>query len=315
MKPELLVVVPPRPRQMAQLERDYVLHRYDGLAPEAARELLLDVGSRIRGVVISGGVAFGQRELERMPSLEIVASAAAGYEEIDSDFVRARGIRFTTGSLTACEDVADMGMLLLMAARRQLLAGDRWVRSGEWERQGMMPLARSNAGKKLGIVGMGVIGRRIVPRALVFGQEVAYFARSPQPAVTARFEPDLLALSSWADALIVIVSGGPSTRNLIDAQVIGALGPDGVLVNISRGSVVDEEALIAALSTGGLAAAGLDVFASEPAPDPRLLALANVTLMPHHASGTVESRDAMDQQVVDNLAAHFAGKPLLSAII
>jgi lactate dehydrogenase-like 2-hydroxyacid dehydrogenase len=115
--------------------------------------------------------------------------------------------------------------------------------------------------------------------------------------------------------LIVIVSGGPSTRNLIDAQVIGALGPDGVLVNISRGSVVDEEALIAALSTGGLAAAGLDVFASEPAPDPRLLALANVTLMPHHASGTVESRDAMDQQVVDNLAAHFAGKPLLSAII
>jgi lactate dehydrogenase-like 2-hydroxyacid dehydrogenase len=315
MKPELLVAVPPRPRQMEQLERDYILHRYDGL-PERDGLVLLDrVGARIRGVVISGGVPFGRREFERMPALEIVASAAAGYEEIDTDFLQQRAIRFTTGSLMACDDVADMGMLLLMAARRQLLKGDDWVRSGKWEQQGMMPFTRSNVGRRLGIVGMGTIGQRIVPRARAFGQDIAYFARTPRTGVNARYEPDLVALARWADALIVIVSGGPSTRHLIGAAVLEALGPEGILVNISRGSVIDEEALIAALSTGRLAAAGLDVFACEPAPDPRLLALPNVTLMPHHASATIESRDAMDQQIIDNLAAHFAGRPLLNAVL
>ena len=315
MKPELLVVVPPRPRQMEQLERDYILHRYDGLPDSDALALLDRVGARIRGVVISGGVPFGRREFERMPALEIVASAAAGYEEIDTNFLQEHAIRFTTGSLMACDDVADMGMLLLMAARRQLLKGDDWVRSGKWEQKGMMPFTRSNAGKRLGIVGMGTIGQRIVPRARAFGQDIAYFTRTPRAGVDARYEPDLVALARWADALIVIVSGGPSTRHLIDAAVLEALGPEGILVNISRGSVIDEEALIAALSTGRLAAAGLDVFACEPAPDPRLLALPNVTLMPHHASATLESRDAMDQQIIDNLAAHFAGRPLSNAVI
>ena len=314
MKPELLVVVPTRARQMALLARDYHLHRYDEWPADEALNILKTVGPRIRGVVISGGVVFGQREIEAMPRLEIVASAAAGYEDIDVECLRARGIAFTIGATTASADVADMGMLLLMAARRKLLAGDAWVRSGDWARHGLFPFTRSNTGKKLGIVGMGVIGREIVPRACAFGQEVAYTARSPKAGVEARFEPDLLALARWADALIVIVPGGPSTHHLIDAAVIEALGPEGILVNIARGSVIDEEALIAALGSGELGGAGLDVFATEPTPDPRLLALPNVTLMPHHASGTVETRDAMDQQIVDNLAAHFAGRPLLTPL-
>lgn len=315
MKPEILTLVAPRAKQLAALEGRYTVHRYDLLDAAGREALLQEAGPRIRAIATSGTATLDAAMIARLPALEIVSSMAAGYEKVDTGALKARGIRFTTGSASLCDDVADSGILLMLASRRHLLAQDAYVRSGAWGREGMFPLQSSVRGKRLGILGMGAIGQALVPRGRAFGMEVAYFSRSRREGVEAEFQPDLLALAGWADVLIAILPGGAATHHIVDAAVLEALGPEGTFVNIARGSVVDEEALIAALTEGKIASAGLDVFANEPNPDPRLTALPNVTLMPHHASGTKEAREAMAQQVVDNIEAHFAGKPLLSPVI
>jgi lactate dehydrogenase-like 2-hydroxyacid dehydrogenase len=178
----------------------------------------------------------------------------------------------------------------------------------------MMPLTTAISGKRLGIVGLGRIGKAVALRALPLGLSVSYFGRSLQPSVPYRYFDDLKAMCREVDILLLSCSGGESTRNLVNAGILNALGPKGTVINISRGSVVDEPALIAALKSRGIAGAGLDVFANEPDPSAELIAMENVVLYPHHASGTVETRDAMAQLVVDNLAAFFAGKPLLTPV-
>lgn len=314
MKPDVLVLYPTLAPQLAVLDATYTLHRYD-LADAAGKEAMLDgPGQRCQAIVTNGHAALTREMIERLPALKVVACSSAGYETIDVGALTERGIKLTNTSDALSDDVADMAMLLLMASRRSLIAAHQYVVSGDWGRKGMFPLQSALRGKRLGIVGMGKIGQAIVGRAQAAGLEVAYFSRSERKGLGLPFQPDLLALAGWADALIVIVAGGAGTKNLINDAVIRALGPRGTLVNVSRGSVVDETALIAALKDGGLGAAALDVYWNEPNPDPALTALPNVTLFPHLASGTVETRHAMAQLVVDNLAAFYAGRPLLTPV-
>lgn len=314
MKPDVLVLHPTLPPQMQVMEQLYALHRYDLADEEGQAAMLAEVGARCEAVILNGHTVLNRRILAHLPALRVVACSSAGYETVDIAALTDRGIKLTNSSDALCDDVADMALLLLLAARRGLIAAHRYVTSGDWGRHGMFPLQSSVRGKRLGIVGMGKIGQAIVTRAQAVGLEVQYFSRTAKPGVDLPFQPDLQALAKWADILIVIVAGGAGTKNLIDDAVIRALGPAGTLINVSRGSVVDEPALMAALQDGGLGSAGLDVYWNEPNPDPALTDLPNVTLYPHHASGTRETRDAMAQTVVDNLAAHYAGLPLISAV-
>ncbi len=314
MKPDVLVISPPLPPQLAMLQQRYSLHRYD-LADEAGKAVMLaQIGPRCRAVVTNGHVDLTRGMIAQMPGLRVVACASAGFETIDVAALTERGIVLTNTSDALFDDVADAALMLMLALRRGLVAAHGYVVSGDWGRQGMFPLQSALRGKKLGIVGMGRIGQAILTRAQAVGLECAYFSRGAKPQVKVPFQPDLLALAEWADILVVIVAGGAGTKNLIDALILRALGPQGTLINVSRGSVVDEVALIAALRDGGLGSAGLDVFWNEPSPDPALTGLPNVTLYPHHASGTVETRAAMAQLVVDNLAAFYAGQPLLTPV-
>ncbi|MGO4852114.1 2-hydroxyacid dehydrogenase [Phaeovulum sp. W22_SRMD_FR3] len=310
-KPDVMMLYPQRPKAMAQLEALYTLHRYDLAGDKAA--FLAEHGPKCATIVTNGHAHLTREMVEAMPALKLVACSSAGYESFDLAAMADHGVALTNTSVALSDDVADLAILLTLAARRGLVPGDAYVRSGDWARKGMFPLQRTISGKRLGIVGMGTIGQAIGHRAGAMGMKVSYFNRRPRD-VPWPYQPDLLTLAAESDTLIVIVAGGAGTRHLIDAKVMAALGPEGLLVNVSRGSVVDEEALIAALNSGALGHAALDVYASEPDPDPRLTALPNTTHYPHHASGTVETRDAMAQLVVDNLAAFYAGAPLLTPV-
>ncbi|ANG65358.1 dihydrofolate reductase [Marinobacterium aestuarii] len=311
-KPEVLVVWPNRPEQMQILEQTYSLHRLDQAEdPEA---LLQQVAPRIRAVVTSHGGGLKQSLVERLPKLEIVASSGVGVDTLCVDFCHSRGIPVTHTPGVLTEDVADMGMLLLLATVRRLVQGERWVRGGHWQSKGMMPLNTSIRGKKLGIVGFGRIGKAVALRAETFGLEVSYYGRRQQQDIAYPYYDSLPALARDVDILLLALPGGDETQGILDGAVLEALGPRGYLINVARGSVVDEPALVAALQQGTIAGAGLDVFADEPRVPPALLDMENVVLQPHCSSGTVETRGAMAQLVVDNLAAHFAGRALLTPV-
>jgi lactate dehydrogenase-like 2-hydroxyacid dehydrogenase len=314
MKPDLLVIAGPLQPYLDDLATRYTLHRHDLADPAAKAALLAGVGPKVQAILTNGHEPLTAEMVAAMPGLQIVSCGSAGYDTIDVAALTARGIPLTNTSDALSDDVADTAMMLALAARRGLVPGHAYVTSGDWGRQGMFPLQSSLRGKKLGIVGMGKIGQAIIPRAEASGMQVSYFSRTEKPGINRPFQPDLIALADWADILVLIVSGGMGTMNLIDAAVLRALGPQGTLVNVSRGSVVDETALIAALRDGTLGHAALDVFWNEPNPDPALTSLPNVTLYPHHASGTRESRAAMSQLAVANLDAHFSGQPLLSPV-
>lgn len=310
-RPDVLVMYPARPKAMAQLEAAYTLHRYDEAADKAA--FLAEVGPRCTAIATNGHAALTREHLAHLPALRIVACSSAGFEAIDVDALTERGVHFTNTSDALYDDVADTALMLTLAARRELIPAHAYVRSGDWGRKGMYPLLSTIRGKRAGIVGLGRIGQAIARRFEPLGLQIGYTARS-EKAVPYAYHRDIAALAAWADILVLAVPGGAETENMVDRAVIEALGPTGTLVNIARGSVVDEPALVAALADGRLGSAALDVFRSEPEPDPALTALPNVVLYPHHASGTVETRDAMAQLVVDNLAAFFAGRPLLTPV-
>lgn len=312
MKPDLLVATPTRPRQMAQLEAAYTLHRLDLAKDKDA--LLAEVGPRCTAMVCTGHVKIDAAFLARVPALQIVSCGSVGYDMFDVPAMTRAGVRLTNTPDVLTDDVADTALMLLLAARRRLLQGDAHVRSGEWGRSGPMPLTRSTAGKTVGIVGLGRIGSAIARRCEALGLTVGYFGRSEKPGTGYRYFADVVALADWSDILVAATSGGAGTRAIVSAAALEALGPEGSFINIARGSVVDEPALIAALQDGRLGSAGLDVFENEPNPDPAFGALDNVVLYPHHASGTEETRDRMAQLVVDNLAAHFAGRALLTPV-
>jgi len=311
-KPELLVMGELPGWDLAPLAEAFTLHLLWLAADPAA--LLAEVSPRIQGIVTKGEIGASAAMMAAMPRLGIVACYGVGVDAIDRAHCAARGIPVTNTPDVLTEEVADMGFALLLAAARQVLAADAWVRDGSWVAKGPMPLTRRVWGKRLGIVGLGRIGRAVARRAEGFGMPVSYSGRTPQPALPYRWVPTPAALAPTVDILLCAAAGGAATERLIDRAAIEALPPGAIFVNISRGSCVDEPALLAALREGRIAAAGLDVFWNEPAIDPEFLALPNLVLAPHAASGTEETRRAMGQLMRDNVAAFFAGRPLLTEI-
>ena len=312
MKPDVLVNGQLVPHVMAALEERYTLHKpYE--APDA-QAFLREVGDRIRGIATSNFYAVTQDLIDACPNLEIVSSVGVGTDSHDIEYLRKRGIKVANTPDVLNDDVANLAILLLLAVTRKLVAYDRFVRDRRWVAEGEPPLTRGIAGKQIGIVGMGRIGQAIAAKLSVFGCDIAYFARHERPEVPYPYYADLVELARDSAALIVIVPGGSATERLIDRHVIDALGPAGTLVNVARGSVVDEPELVAALEEGRLGGAGLDVFAEEPKVPEALLAMDNVVLQPHLGSATVETRRAMGDLMLANLAAHFEGRPLPSPL-
>ncbi|WCM26822.1 2-hydroxyacid dehydrogenase [Sphingomonas sp. QA11] len=284
------------------------------LMDELARRFSIhrdDPPSTTRAIVGGGSVKVDQALLDRLPALEIISVNGVGHERIDLDAMRARGVRVTTTLDILTDDVADLAIGLMLAVDRRIAFNDRVIRDGGWT----VPLGRRSSGRRIGIFGFGTIGQAIARRAAVFASEVLYTARHERPDSGYRFVPDIGALAEACDTLILIAPGGDATRNIVDASVLAKLGKDGVLINVARGSLVDEPALIAALADGVIAGAGLDVFADEPHVPEALRGMDQVVLVPHQGSATVESRTEMAALVVANLDAHFAGKPLLTPIV
>ncbi|MDR3372143.1 MAG: 2-hydroxyacid dehydrogenase [Ancalomicrobiaceae bacterium] len=272
------------------------------------------VAPSIRAIATRGELGASRALMASLPNLEIVSIYGVGTDAVDLACARERGIRVTNTPDVLTGDVADIAIGLTLAMLRRIPAGDAHVRSGAWAKANMALVTRLY-GKKLGIVGFGRIGTTVARRASGFDVDIGYFDIAPRADSPHRFFSSLTELAEWSDVLIVTVAGGAGTQRLIGADVIAALGPDSYLINVSRGSTVDEPALIAALEAKAIAGAALDVFWNEPNIDPRWLTLDNVLLQPHHASGTVETRQAMGKLVRDNLAAHFAGKALITPVV
>jgi lactate dehydrogenase-like 2-hydroxyacid dehydrogenase len=303
----VLAVAMLSPLYTALLEKRY---RLLDRAQEGDAASFAAVAPSIRALAGSGDSRVSAELIAALPALEIVAIMGVGYDGVDVAAAKARGVVVTNTPEVLNDDVADLAIGLMLSAARQLPAADRYVRSGDWETRGAMPLARKMSGARLGVVGMGRIGQAIARRAAAFDMAIAYTARSARPALPYRFVPDLKALAEQSDFLVVITPGGAGTRHLIDADVLRALGRKGILVNVARGSVVDETALIDALEQGVIGGAALDVFADEPRVPARLKALPHVVLAPHVGSATAATRQAMADLAFANLEAHFAGRPL-----
>lgn len=251
--------------------------------------------------------------IARLPALKLISVMGVGYDGVDVAAAKARGVMVTHTPDVLNDEVADTTLGLMLCAARQLPAADRYVRAGEWLK-GPMPLQRKMTGARLGLVGMGRIAKAIAQRALAFNMSIAYTARSAKPELPYRFFPTPAALAAESDFLVVITPGGAATRKLIDATVLKALGPKGILVNVARGPVVDEAALIEALQSGTIAGAALDVFENEPQVPQALIDMPHVVLAPHIGSATRETRQAMSDLALGNLKAHFAGRPLLTPV-
>ena len=308
---QLLAVSKLAPLFASQLTAAFNVHdRLHDTDPAA----LARVAPQLRGIAASGESKVSAGLIAQLPALEIISVMGVGYDGIDVAAAKARGVVVTHTPNVLNDDVADLAIGLMLCAARQLPAADRYVRAGQWQRSGPMPLARKMSGARLGLVGMGRIGQAIAHRAAAFGMSIAYTARSRKPALPHRYFPSAAALAAEVDFLVVITPGGAGTRKLIDAEVLAALGSKGILVNVARGSVVDEAALIDALERGVIAGAGLDVFEDEPNVPERLRALPQVVLTPHIGSATGQTRQAMADLAFANLQAHFAGQPLLSPV-
>ena len=311
-KPDVLMVGRYPDWEMPLFERDYVIHKL-WLAGDRVR-FLSEVGPSIRAIATNGVLGAGAELIDACPKLEIIACFGVGFDAIDLDRAKARGIRVTNTPDVLTEDVADMAFALILASFRRIVEGEAFVRSGAWTK-GALPLGKSLNGKMLGVIGYGRIGRAIARRAPAFGMSVAYCDLARDSDSPHAWYPDPVSLARASDILVAATAGGAGTRNLVNAAVFEALGPEGLFVNVSRGTVVDEAALIAALEEKRLGGAALDVFWNEPNIDPRLLDFKTVIGQPHHASGTIEARRAMGKLVRDNLAAHFAGRPLPTPVV
>ena len=283
------------------LKARFEVHQRETATPE--------VLARVRALVGGGEARIDQSLMDQCPGMEVITICGVGYDGVDVQAAKARGVPVTHTPDVLNDDVADLGVALLLAVARNLPAADQFTRQGEWEK-GPFPLTRKLSGSRLGIVGMGRIGQAIAKRAAAFDMDIRYHTRSARSDVAYAHEPSLKALAAWADFLLVITPGGAATRHLINAEVLQALGPQSYLVNVARGSVVDETALIEALQKGVIAGAGLDVYADEPRVPAALRALPNVVLTPHMASGTAQTRHAMSDLTLANLQAHFDGRPL-----
>src|SRR3954452_2562887 len=311
-KPEVLVMGVLPDWDLEPLAERYTLRLLYEAPDEAA--LLAEHAPNIRAIVTKGEIGASAALMERLPKLGLVACYGVGIDAIDKGWCAAHGIPVTNTPDVLTEDVADKAFALLLGVARQVPQADAWVREGRWTREGSMPLTTRVWGKRIGIVGLGRIGRAVARRAEGFGMAISYSGRTPKDDVAYPWYPTPAALAPDVDILVCCAMGGPTTQGLIDRAAFEALRPDSIFVNVSRGSCCDEAALLDALRGGRIAMAGLDVFWNEPAIDPAFTEFPNVLLAPHAASGTVETRKAMGQLMRDNVEAHFAGKPLLTEV-
>jgi lactate dehydrogenase-like 2-hydroxyacid dehydrogenase len=312
VKAKLLMIGPYPAWDMDDLEAHYSVIR---LWEAADREGIIDAHrDDIRAIATRGELGASSDLMRRLPKLEIVACYGVGTDAIDLAYARARGIRVTNTPDVLTADVADMGVGLLLAVARQIPRADSYVREGSWAKGNMHLVTRVN-GKKVGVVGMGRVGAAVARRLTGFDCDIAYFDINRRADLAYEFIADLVELARRSEFLIVTLAGGESTKGMIDARVLDALGPDGILINISRGTTVDEPALLDALANKRIRGAGLDVYWNEPNIDARFKSLDNIVLQPHHASGTTETRQAMGKLVRDNLKAHFSGAALITPVV
>jgi hydroxypyruvate reductase len=311
-KPEVLELIDVHPGTTARLDEAYVLHRL--WQAQDPKRFLAEKGSPVRAAVTNGIVGVKRDVIEALPALEVIGVFGVGVDAVDLATARARGVRVTNTPDVLTEGVAELGIALLLAVARRIPFNDRYVRAGRWPKEGDPALASSLAGRRLGIVGLGRIGRRVAELAQAFGMVISYTGPRRKDDVAWRYYGDPVELARDVDCLMLTCKGGPDTARLIGREVIEALGPEGWLINIARGSVVDEAALVEAVVNGRLGAAGLDVFAREPQVPEALLGLDNVVLQPHQGSASEETRSAMGRLVLENLEAHFAGRPLLTPV-
>ena len=303
-QPRVVRVGPLMPFLQEALERAY------------AAPLLADVGSSTTGLTVAvagGGTLIGATEMDVLPDLAAVANFGVGYDNVDVEEAVRRGIVVSNTPDVLTDAVADLSVALVLDVLRQVSAADRFVRRGEWAAAKPFPLTREVRGSVVGILGLGRIGRAVARRLEPFGARIAYHSRSPKD-VPWTYHASPLELARASDVLVVLTPGGPGTQHLVDASVLDALGPDGFLVNVARGSVVDQDALVTALEEGRIAGAGLDVFANEPDVPSALLDRDDVVLLPHIGSATVQTREAMATLVLDNVAAFLARGELVTPV-
>ncbi|WP_370676448.1 2-hydroxyacid dehydrogenase [Pleomorphomonas sp. PLEO] len=313
------VALPPRPKvlmvsSMPEWDLAPMRAAYDLVELPAGGPGTLATATDITALVTSGGRGANAALIDALPALELIAVYGVGYDKVDLQAASRRNVAVTNTPDVLTADVAEMALALTLSLTRRIVDGDAFVRSGAWPGKAM-PLTGSVSGSKVGIVGLGRIGEAIGRRFASFETEIGYWNRSPKPSSSWRAFPTLASLAAWADILVVAVAGGSDTLGLVDAPTIAALGREGLLINISRGTTIDEAALITALESGSIAGAGLDVFLGEPTIDPRFFRLGNVVLSPHQGSATIATRKAMGALVRSNLAAHFSGEALPSAIL
>jgi lactate dehydrogenase-like 2-hydroxyacid dehydrogenase len=311
-KAEILLLGPSKAVIVDGLSAAFTVHQ--ALTASDAEPTLATAAPRVRAIAVAGPPGRVESALmERLPKLEIVSSFGVGYDNIDAKWAGAHGIVVTNTPDVLTEEVADTAIGLLLCTVRQFPQAERYLRAGKWP-QGDYPLSQSLHDRTVGVVGLGRIGKAIARRLDAMKVPVVYHTRRPQADVPYRHYPDLIAMARDADVLLVITPGGAATQNLINAEVLKALGPNGILINMSRGSVVDEAALIAALKAETILTAGLDVFAKEPQVPQELIEMDHIVLFPHLGSASVHTRRAMEQLVVDNLLAWNAGKPAITPV-
>jgi lactate dehydrogenase-like 2-hydroxyacid dehydrogenase len=311
-KQDIVIVTPVYGPTMEDLARRFTLHRLWEAKDRAA--FYAPLAGRVRGIVSSGHAGADAAMMDALPKTEIIACFGVGYDAIDIVAAKKRGIAVTNTPDVLTDDVADLAIGLLIDVARRISRGDRFVRAGGWL-QGGLEFGTALKGRKIGIVGLGRIGRATAQRAEAFGLQALYHGRRQQADVRYPYYADLVQLARDSDFLVLTLPGGPETKGLVTAEVLGALGPKGMLVNVARGSIVDEDALVSALQEGRLGGAALDVFADEPRVPQELLTMDNVVLQPHVGSATHDTRAAMGALVVGNLVAHFDGKPLLTRVV
>jgi len=311
---DVLLIGPPKPVMVKGLRPTFNLI---DLPPKEAREkFFADAATRVRGMAIAATSERIDGEfMGRFPRLEIIASFGVGYDHVDAAWAGTHGITVTNTPDVLTEEVADTALGLLLCTVRELPQAERYLRAGKWVNRDY-PLTRATLrNRTVGLVGMGRIGQAIARRLDAMKVPVVYHSRRPAAGVSYQHYPRLVDMARDVDILLVIAPGGVATKNLINAEVLAALGPEGILINMARGSVVDEPALIKALQDKAIMSAGLDVYAREPRVPPELIAMEHVVLFPHLGSASVVTRERMDQLVVDNLLAWGAGKPPLTPVV
>ncbi|HSF94499.1 MAG TPA: 2-hydroxyacid dehydrogenase [Thermohalobaculum sp.] len=311
MKPEILQVGPMMPHVEAALNEAYTVHRY--WEAEDKPGLLARIAPQVRAMATNGSAP--RALIEALPQLAVISSFGVGYDGVDADACRKRGVRLTNTPDVLNDAVAEVTLGLMIALCRRIPQADAYVRAGKWVEKGSFPLTAELTGARVGILGLGRIGKEIARRCQAFKMRVAYHGRREQPYEPYEYYSDLTNMARDVDWLVVIAPGSAETRGIVSRQVMAALGPQGCLVNVARGSLIDEPAMVEMLQSGALGGAALDVFADEPRVPEALFALENVVLAPHQGSATNKTRIAMGDLVVDNLAAFFAGAPLLTPVV